>query len=586
MADETIEKINVYKLKGTITDYAEFVKTKDGKKTDLPGLEQLTLPQIDGFDGVVEAKAAYKETGGKQKTDADIPWLAFINKGNPGGAKFNFKWTNKAPSAILVVKIIAGGETSFFALTFGLAGDSFLDHEKIVHDFGIKVAMNICAENQLKRIQTSIHEAVSTQTERQISSNSSLSTFNMNAEKEFLRMLSGSSTADYPYISSFKGKESITIKVDKKYPLTWETLIPRLHELGTVASSQRYKKIFTEYDKFPFENDPAEITKLDAKLFYEIKSKNYDKIHLSPPTFFDYDNNMFVYKDEGDDTKYFEDLSLSDLLSFRKKDFRDGADISAIKNMRIWEYNPENGTLLSRWSAYKCIVAEVLLDNNIYILSLGQWRRVSADLKSQVETFVGGISITKPAFLPEGISIWNANAKLKPDGNYKGENQESVFNKHAADKSADLFLFDKGKVEIADEKRYEVCDLLHASKKFIQVKRYSSGSASISHLFVQARFYADAFLFDEKCRKSMRDHIIAESGDKDVTVFKDILPNDRTAIDAKDYTSCLCILSDKDDFKVSSLPFMAQYELMHTMRHLTNLGMKGELVFRKVQFGP
>ncbi len=586
MADETIEKINVYKLKSTITEFAQFIKTKDGKKADLPELKELTLPQIAGFDGVAEARAAYKETGGKKKTDANIPWLAFINKGQPGGAKFDFEWTNKSPSAILVIKIVVAGETSFYALTFGLAGDSFLDHEKIVHDFGIKVAMNICSESRLKRIQTSIHEAVSTQTERQISTNSSLSTFNINGEKEFLRSLSGSTTEDYPYISSFRGKESITIKADKNSPLTWETLIPRLHELGTVAKSLRYQDIFTEYDKFPFESDPEQIAKLDAKLFEDIKSKNHDKIHLSPPTFFDYDNNMFVYKDEGDDTKYFEDLSLSDLLSFRKREFRDRADIGAIKNMRISEYNPESGNLTSRWSAYRCIVAEISLDGSVYILSLGQWRRVSDGLKDEVDTFVGTIVVTAPAFLPEGISIWNPNAKVAKDGTVKGENQESVFNQHAADNSPDLFLFDAGKVEIAGEKKYEVCDLLHSSKKFIQVKRYSSGSASISHLFVQARFYAEAFLFDRKCRKSMCDHIIANQNGKDGNLFVALLPEERSAIEAKDYTICLCVLSDKDDFQINSLPFMAQYELMHTLRYITNLGMKGEIAFRNVLFGP
>lgn len=581
-----IEKINVYKIKDNVTDFSDFIKTQDSKKNALPQLKNLTLPPMTDFTGTAIAKAAFKPTGGNQKTENNIPWLSFINQAKPDGGKFDFSWTNKFPSAVVAIKITVDAVSSFYALTFGMAGDSFLDHDMIVHDFGIKVAMNICDENELKRVQTSIHEAVSTQTERQISSNSNLSTFNINGEKEFLRMLSGAASSEYSYISSFKGKESISLKLDKEDPMTWQSLIPRLHGLGQVSQSTRYQAIFTEYDKFPFESDPAVIEELDSILFTKIRDEDYSNIHLSPPEFFDYDSLMFSYDPEDESNRY-DELILTDLLAQRKRKFKETADINSIKGMRISVYNAETEAVLkSKWSAYKCLVAEVERQGETFILSIGQWRKVSTNLQQEVSEFIAPLAISNPDYLPNNISIWNPHAKGGKNGKpYIGENQEAVFNRKAEEDSADLFLFDKGKIEIAGEKKYEVCDLFHKDKKFIQVKRYSSGSASISHLFVQARFYAEAFLFDAKCRSSMCAHINEKANGRDVSSFVTCLPEERTAINAGEYHICLCLLTDKDNLQISDLPFMSKYELMHTLRHLTNLGLRHEIMVKKVIFG-
>lgn len=591
MSEEIIEKITVYKLKKSVKHCSDFVKTQDSKKEALPQLQELEIDDVDGFEGKFRAWAAYKITGGKNKTDADIPWLSFINTAKPGGSKFAFSGVNTSPSAIVVIEISLGESVNFYALTFGLGGDSFLDHDKIIPDFGIKVGMNICAENALKRIQTSMHEAISTQTERQISTQSSLSSFNMNSEKEFLRMLSGAATADYPNISSFSGKESISIKVNKEHPLHWGTLIPFLHSLGKVSNSDRYKSIFSDYDKFPFENDRDVINDLDKILMENVKSGHHDNIHLAPPEFIDFDNVLFTYNADADadGIKLYEDLSLKDYLNTRRRALKDEASINSLKNAKISTYDATNESIRkNRWSVYKCIVAEVKKDHETYILSLGQWRRISSSLKEEVDNFIDSISCSDPKYLPEGISIWNPVAKGGKNGTpYTGENQEAVFNAYAANNLKDeLFLFDKGKIEVAGQKKYEICDLLHKDRKFIQVKRFSAGSASISHLFVQVRFYTEAFLFDERCRKAMREYVKLKLSDGDPSAFLDILPTDRKEIDAGKYTILICILSENGDLSVDGLPFMSQYELMHTVRYITNMGMNCEVTFKKVVFGP
>lgn len=584
----SLEKITVYKIKPNATNFSDFMKTHDSKKNQLPTLKHVQLPRIEGFEGELEARVVFKEVGGKEKTHLDFPWLVFINQAMSIDDKCTFSWTNKFPSALIALKISTLRNTDFYVLTFGMAGNSYFDHDMIVHDFGIKVAMNICDEDKLNRIQTSIHEAVSTQTERQISANSNLSTFNINGEKEFLRTLVGHAIDHYDYIKSFQGKESIAIKIRKQDDLSWDKLVPRIHELGLASKSNRYKSIFKEYDKFPFETDPLYIAQLDEILFNHLKNGNYDNLHLSPPEFFDYENLMFLYQPDPDAQKY-EELILEDLISQRPQPFKSNSNINLIKAMKISVYNATTGVVeKNKWSAYKCLVAEVTKDNKTYILSMGQWRCVSNELLQQVSDYIHSIPASDLNYLPNNLRIWNPEAKGGKNGKaFIGENQEGVFNEEAANNNDYLYCFDKGKIEIAGEKIYEVCDLFYFENeaKFIQVKRYSSGAASISHLFVQARFYAEAFLFDDNCRKAMKQYVNNNPLGKDVASIEALIPEERDSIIANNYTICLCLLTDKNNFQIENLPFMSKYELMHTFKYLQNLGFKKEIVIKQVILG-
>jgi hypothetical protein len=83
----------------------------------------------------------------------------------------------------------------------------------------------------------------------------------------------------------------------------------------------------------------------------------------------------------------------------------------------------------------------------------------------------------------------------------------------------------------------------------------------------------------------MRAHIESKANGRDVSSFVTCLPEERTSISAGEYYICLCLLTDKDNLNISDLPFMSKYELMHTLRHLTNLGLRHEIIVKKVVFG-
>jgi uncharacterized protein (TIGR04141 family) len=249
-----LEKVTVFKIKDDVADFGDFVRTQDRKRRQLPALQTLDLPADLEFDGRVQIAAAFKAQGAT-KTDENIPWLSFLNAGRQGDEKFRFRSNNRYPSALVAVKTETASGTRFYALTFGLGAESFLNSELVIKDFGLRVAMNICDRNKLKRIRTSIHEAISTHSEKQISAGSSFSVFNIDDEKEFLRALSGVAKDEFGFITSFSGRDSIIIKINRDDSITWNNIVPRLELLDAAYHQEDYKEVFPGYAKFHFETE-------------------------------------------------------------------------------------------------------------------------------------------------------------------------------------------------------------------------------------------------------------------------------------------------------------------------------------------
>ncbi|WP_181136802.1 DUF6119 family protein, partial [Vibrio hyugaensis] len=171
--------------------------------------------------------------------------------------------------------------------------------------------------------------------------------------------------------------------------------------------------------------------------------------------------------------------------------------------------------------------------------------------------------------LPNDVSIkCTVQEKDKEVTKYK----EEVYNSYAASNNEKLFLFDRSKIDVAGSKKYEICDLFHLDKELIHVKVLKGGSSSLSHLFLQARFYTDAFIKDVNTRVSMRKFIETNSNkeneSKEIEEFLSKIPESRSDLHDSSYSVIICILTFSEGKKLSSLPFMVQYELAKTHKYL------------------
>jgi uncharacterized protein (TIGR04141 family) len=533
-----------------------------------------------GFEGYIK----YVKAGGKAKTDDEVPWLRFLNSGFTV-KKYEFIATNHFPRAIMALKFaIEGHGDRYYVATFGQHADSMLDRNRIVYDFGIKVGMNICDTERLRRVQTTGHESISTQTERQASVGANLRVFGVNTESEFLRTISGYVKGDFNQIvESFRGRDNIAIKLPKDKNIAWADLVSICRQLDEQYSSDAYKAtVFRVYDLLRHETDPQVVADLDAALCAKIAAKDFSKIHLSPPTFVESEEIDFCYqKSDGvEPPPLYEDLRIGDLVSVPRRRLK-GLSVSTLRSWPIYEYNSEQDKAFFKWNAYECLVAEIELNGKTYVLATGQWREISPELRTAVTAYFANHNLDVAApYLPNGTNIYDLARK---------QNREEVYNRAVAAAHADAFLFDKGKVKIAGQGLYEICDLFHLQRHVVHVKRYSSGASSISHIFTQTKLYSHAFATDTNTRKSVAEWIDAsdepENQGKDRAAFKALSPHE-TRISEADYTVVFCLLTEQAAFTLADLPFMSQYELMLTHRFLTqdrnfNVGV----VFRQIQLG-
>ncbi|SBW15449.1 hypothetical protein BR10RB9215_C20110 [Brucella sp. 10RB9215] len=543
---------------------------------------------IAGYDRVIgegfEAYIRFDIGGGAEKSEEQVPWLRFLNSGFEE-KQYKFKAINRFPRAIMAVRFTVNEtDVRHYVATFGQHADSFLDKSLIVHDFGIRVGMNICDTDRLRRVQTMVHESISRQTERQASIGANLRVFGIDTDAEFLRTISGFvKPAFTEIVESFRGRDSISIKIPRNRRIGWEDLVSICRRLDERYYSTEYRDTeFKVYDILRHESDPTVVSKLDASLCSKIANREFSKIHLAPPEFLESECLDFAYikASGGIVPQLYEDLRIEDLVDTPRRRLK-GLTAATLKNWPIYEFDSQSNTTFYRWNAYQCMVAEIDLEDRTYVLANGQWREISPELKIKVSEYFRTNDLHIEAnHLPENTNIFDPQ---------RNQNREEVYNREVTRNNPDIFLFDKSKVKIAGQGLYEICDLFHTDRQFIHVKRYTSGASSISHIFTQTKMYSHAFSTDAETRRSIGEWIDVsdepENANKNRETFKNLISAD-ARINEHDYTVIFCLLHDREEFTIGNLPFMSQYELMLTHRFLTedrrfNVGV----VFRRVELG-
>ncbi len=471
-------------------------------------------------------------------------------------------------------------------MAFGIAGKNLIKSKYIIHDFGVKVGMNICAEKSLRRIQTTQHEIVTQQIEKQASSKINLTHFNLDYESEILRRLSGSVKSvgdEYKYIENFSGSEGISLTTPKESFFDIEKIVSICQELNEAYFSNDYKKTdFAFYDNFCEEKDSDKIGELNKALLKKLQEGN-EELHLAAPQFIDFDKINFCYTEHSKKENIFDDLTFEDLFNSPQKSFNNYADftLEKIEKQRVYTYDINNECLVGSWPLFKCIVAEIEHKGEAYVISNGIWRKVSQIIKDKINKFCKEYNSNSTFdYLESDIDIFDSKWSKN-----KGANREEKYNQEIVNKNKNtLISFDKAKITIGDEKRFEMCDIMSENKDLIHVKVYKSTS-SLSHLFTQIRFYSEAFSIEEKTRAEMRNYI---SQDKSITpIMKTTLianiPEKNSEVIEHEHTVIFCILCIDQDKNISDLPLMAKYELMQTYKYITeNRKFKAEIVFRKV----
>ena len=536
--------------------------SKKGKIfSDLIDVEKMPQVESDSF------KVRSFEVGGchcefychQIKSDlSPPPWLDFINSQLEGGSEINFTISSLRPSGLLLVM----KNDRVFAAAFGTRGRSWLKKNLFEPDFGIKVAMNLCGNQEVRQAKSSVHSSTTKMIDRQLSKPSDAFDFGM-SETELLSYLSAHHSDDKKV--TLQGKNNLTVKVVGDDKINWERLISNLNEYLEAYNSEAYKDLFPNYPNLSPVSEEVK-NELDEKLLKLIQVEDFSKIHLAIPEFIPDDEYSFSYSNSDKrENKIFSHISVDDLAKVVFKDISK-ISLSSLSRKNIYAYSHDQNKILSykNWSLYECLVAEIA-DESCYVLSNGEWRKVDDDFYETINNFINK-ELKEVDISSSYKNIDISCGKLK-------QNREENFNQKYCDLNPDSIKFDQAKLQIGGgRKDKEFCDIFEIDSQgkgnIIHVKKYG-GCTSINYLFSQARFYCESFLVDPKFIEQIRNYI-EKSGHLQKNLFLDHIKEIPEEIFGTDYSVGLWLLYDKTKIKPdkNSLPLMAKYELKMTYERL------------------
>lgn len=404
----------------------------------------------------------------KRTLPKDPEWMSFF----PTVDFEEIRPYTASSGAVLVVK----RPTGYFAVVFGMG--RYMLREGIIDErFGLRVALN-AMEPTLRSLDHKRLDAVPRHTREQLSRAGVLDQFGLDIERDMLRGLTAA-----PRDSALGVRLTGTDSLTSTGAITLEKLPELLDAYASLAEKTDYRADFPWVDNVAEVRDKGLKTRLDAAVVAALKHGS-SKLWLGLPEIVSWEDVRGFAYTSGRRAEVRDDLSL-ELYA---------ADSGALAEMTIVRLHADvvrcvsavDGADLRAWTLRKCLVGEVEHGGETFVISEGQWYRVSRDFLAEIEREIAQIPRSYAGILPNG-----------------GGRSEKDYNERAARRSRGaLHLLDRDLVQVASRGPVEICDLYDRSRTFIHVKKYGASSV-LSHLFAQGTVSAELFAQNPTFRRAV-----------------------------------------------------------------------------------
>ena len=426
-----------------------------------------------------------------------------------------------------------------FAVTFGY-GRHMLRPTAVEERFGLRTALNVIGTSHIISMDRKTLDTMSMYTREQASRESSLDMFDLDAERDLLRSVTGKVIDDNELKIRITGRDALTVT----QRITLRQLLDTIDHWQEISQGDAYKEHFALIDNVSEVTRAEDKERLNDRLVEMIQDGDREKIWLTPPDIMDW-VDVGDFKFRTSKASAYSELDLRNYFRGPHRRERDTVTLRQLKADRVYCESRSAGVEPPRWTVYQCLYAEVTEPgSHVYVLSEGRWHSVARNFVEELNTFIAD-------------NVDRLTVSLEP---YQEGQWESDYNLKAADGNQDLLHMDTGFVQTGTGKdRIEICDLYHSDRIFIHVKRYS-GSATLSHLFAQGEVSAETLYRDPK--------ILAATSKK----FPDMnLP--REHLNPRGYEIAYVILGRNDE----RLPFLSQVKLRNNVRILRRYGYRVRL---------
>lgn len=444
-------KLTIFMINNKNLDNSEIVKTDNTNSEH----------KIYGLPEIQEATLYVKQASEKRPN-----YTNFFN-GHVAETVFG---TSISPGSTLVVRM----KEATFVITFG-QGRHLIFQENIVLDFGLKVVLNSVEPAGIRSLDKTSNGKTPLHSRNQGLTAANIFDLLFDSEQDAATAITGMSKHQHFGGAIIEGRDSFSI--------TTNTGINDLHVLLKKIYSQyqssSYKKDFAFIDNIQRVRCSSQVEQLNNELVFRLDNDlGLQACHLSPPQIIDWDTiDGFAYLHANNPpssrTARHSVLCMKQLHDYFETK-GEAITLDGLRKLQIASLD-SNFNRIASWSAYKCLYAEIRLDNAYYIFRNGCWYNIE-------ENFVVRINHIYQQIPRYEISL--------PAYSHKNEGE---YNKHVAKTLDDSFCMDAKNIMYGGgHSKIEFCDVVIQKTDLMHMKR-GTNSSSLSHLFSQGVVSAQAF---------------------------------------------------------------------------------------------
>lgn len=440
---------------------------------------------------------------------------------------------------VLLKRLIIDDETRLFALTFGYA--RFLFKEDVLEEqFGLRIILNSIQQNQIRRISKASVGSNHKQSDEQLPKSSDISEFGFDINRDLMKNISGKSDDEMFEKSMLTGGDIFSLTIERDITNIDEFLVFCYRRYKQTS----YKEKFAWIDNIKYIKDKSLIESLNQALIREIKEENFDRVWMAVPEVVAWED-IKDFKIQGDNN-YYGDIYIKNVIESLRSDL---TDTNQLQNKKIYaRSSKDEQNNVYEWSAYKCIVAEIGVNQQQYCLNNGKWYRIDNSFVEEINKQYLSIDLYEAEFV-----------------DHTNNTDEDTYNEQLSRCLPGSYLLHKYKISIGGGQgnNVEPCDLFW-NNKLIHIKK-NGGSSVLSHLFNQALVSAQAWL-DSGFRSQLYEKM--QKNNEGICISE--------PFSASDYEIIIAIIN-KFSNKRPRIPFFSKVAVCFVAKNIRNLGYRIKL---------
>ena len=457
-------------------------------------------------------------------------------------------YKNKSNKAVLMLKYEKSEEKKeyIFSLVYGY-GRTMLDDRYIVKNFGLRTAINLIEESNIKSLNSLNISRDYIDIQRQALRYVSHSDLQVNTNADILKSISGKAPSSSNF-SSMSGADNLRFSAKSDVSLS-----ELLEDVLNAYKSDSYKKRGLEWiDHIQEVRDSKIIATLDKEVINHIKDDSLDNPVIAPNKIISYlDIEGYFISGMNSSHKlkgnFYDDIPSEQFWEFLSDKTEDEKILDKLKNCSLYCWTNDSAHKIS--SIYDSLFIEIDHNNEKFFINNGDWFKIESAYYGYITNKIDNIAIFSDPIIPSCAENWN----------------EGEFNEKFAKSDPNRFkLFDKKNFQLKDygHSKIEPADIITIDKQFIHIKKGGS-SANLSHLFAQgvvsAQLYKNEILFIKNINELFEEDYFKP--DDEIEVIYGVID--------KRYTK-----------KASEiLPFFSMVNLSQHYDNLSNMGIKCRLLF-------